>query len=199
MSDGDSWPDEPDDPPNPGDEYLHRFDPETDPETDLVPDIPDEGNASGELFRAFWGLVATINLGLLAASLGAMLLVFRGQLREGGAALLVGVAALAYAGYKYRQVQNTDYDDDAAEDTDENADEVDDGQDTEESHDDVDDAEGVDVDDAEGVDVDGAEEVDDDAGGADEVNGEETDADAEDADGRAARDESTEDRPAADD
>lgn len=119
MSDGDPWPDEPDEPENPGDKYLHRFDGEAeepDPEADLSPDIPDESNVSEGLFRAFWGLVATINLGLFAASLGLMLVVFRGQLREGGAVFLLGVAALAYAGWKYRQVQSTDYGDESEAD-----------------------------------------------------------------------------------
>jgi hypothetical protein len=121
VSDGDPWPDEPDEPTNPGEKYLHRYDgeaeaPEPDPEADLAPDIPDEGSAPEGLFRAFWGLVATINLGLFAASLGLMLVAFRGQLREGGAVFLLGVAALAYAGWKYRQVQSTDYGDDAEAD-----------------------------------------------------------------------------------
>ncbi|WP_276257537.1 DUF7322 domain-containing protein [Haloglomus litoreum] len=116
MSDGDPWPDEPDEPTNPGEKYLHRYDgegAESDPESDLAPDIPDESNVPEGLFRAFWGLVATINLGLFAASLGLMLVVFRGQVREGGAVFLLGVAALAYAGWKYREVQSTDYDDGA--------------------------------------------------------------------------------------
>jgi hypothetical protein len=130
VSDGDRWPDEPEEPPNPGEKYLDRFDadaeqrdPEPDPEADLapdVPDIPDEADVPDGLFRAFWGLVATINLGLFAASLGLMLVVFRGQLRDGGAVFLLGVAALAYAAWKYRQVQATDYD------TDDDGDEPDD-------------------------------------------------------------------------
>ncbi|WP_254822714.1 DUF7322 domain-containing protein [Haloglomus halophilum] len=121
MSDGDPWPDEPDEPTNPGKKYLDRFDPEAeapepDPEADLAPDIPDESKVPEGLFRAFWGLVATINLGLFAASLGLMLVVFRGELRNGGAVFLLGIAALAYAGWKYREVQSTDYGDDAEAD-----------------------------------------------------------------------------------
>lgn len=125
MSDGDPWPEEPDEPENPGQKYLDRFDPESegepDPESDLAPDvpeIPDDADVPEGLFRAFWGLVATINLGLFAASLGLMLVVFRGQLREGGAVFLLGVAALAYAGYRYREVRNSDFDEDADEDGD---------------------------------------------------------------------------------
>jgi hypothetical protein len=121
VSDGDPWPEEPDEPTNPGEKYLDRFDseaeaPEPDPETDLAPDIPDESNVPEGLFRAFWGLVATINLGLFAASLGLMLVVFRGEYRNGGAVFLLGIAALAYAGWKYRQVQSSDYGDEAETD-----------------------------------------------------------------------------------
>ena len=119
MSDGDPWPAEPDEPENPGQKYLDRFDPESespepDPESDLAPDIqvPDDADVPEGLFRAFWSLVATINLGLFAASLGLMLVVFRGQLREGGAVFLLGAAALAYAGYRYREVRNGDFDGD---------------------------------------------------------------------------------------
>ena len=110
MSDGDPWPDEPDEPSNPGEKYLNRYDgeaeepePEPDPESDLAPDIPDESNVPEGLFRAFWGLVATLNLGLFAAALGLMLVGFRGQWQLGGGVFLLGVAALAWAGVKYRQ------------------------------------------------------------------------------------------------
>lgn len=119
MSDGDQWPDEPDEPTNPGEKYLNRFDPEADdepePEVDLAPSVPDETDAPEGLFRAFWSLVATINLGLFAASLGLMLMGFRGDVRNGGAVFLLGVAALAYAGYKYRQVRREGFGDDEAE------------------------------------------------------------------------------------
>jgi hypothetical protein len=126
VSDGDPWPDEPDEPTNPGDKYLDRFDGESaepDPEAALAPSVPEETNAPEGLFRAFWGLVATINLGLFAASLGLMLVGFRGQVREGGAVFLLGVAALAYAGHKYREVRQTDFGD--ADDDGEPDDEVD--------------------------------------------------------------------------
>jgi hypothetical protein len=121
VSDGDQWPDEPDEPTNPGEKYLNRFDPETDaePEADLAPSIPDETDAPEGLFRAFWSLVATINLGLFAASLGLMLMGFRGDLRNGSAVFLLGVAALAYAGYKYRQVRHEGFGDDGDDGTEE--------------------------------------------------------------------------------
>lgn len=119
MSDGDPWPDEPDEPTNPGEKYLNRFDPEADdepePEADLAPSVPDETDAPEGLFRAFWSLVATINLGLFAASLGLMLMGFRGDVRNGGAVFLLGVAALAYAGYNYRQVRREGFGDDETE------------------------------------------------------------------------------------
>lgn len=99
---GDPWPEEPDEP------LVDRYDePDTepDPEPDLdelTPDVPDESEADPELFRTFWSLVATINLGLFAAALGLMLIGFRGQWQTGGAVFLLGAGALAWAYYRYR-------------------------------------------------------------------------------------------------
>jgi hypothetical protein len=114
SDEADPWPDEPDDPEegpdHPGQQFLERFE-DSDPERDLAPEPPTpEGGAPSGLVRAFWGLVATVNLGLFAASLGLMLIGFRGQLREGGAVFLLGVAALGYAGLKYRRYQDRDWD-----------------------------------------------------------------------------------------
>jgi hypothetical protein len=109
VSEGDPWPDEPDEPEHPGQKYLDRFD-ESDPEEDLVPEPPEpEGGVPDDLARAFWSLVATINLGVFAASLGLMLIGFRGELVRGGAVFLLGVASLAYAGVKYRRAKRTDF------------------------------------------------------------------------------------------
>ncbi len=78
---------------------------------DLGPDIPDarpsnEGflgpeDASDELIRAFWSLVVLIDVGLLAVTLGILVVVFQGRLYLGGGLLAVGLLALARGGYRY--------------------------------------------------------------------------------------------------
>ncbi len=94
---GDPWPEEPDDPyPDP-----------TDPESRFDLEIPDGSEASRELHRAFWGLVAVFNVGLFATALGAMLVAFRGSLLVGGSVLAVGVATLAYGVHRYRVYRRT--------------------------------------------------------------------------------------------
>lgn len=94
---GDPWPEEPDDPfAEPGE------DPGTAPEAELVPEIPDETEADAELLRTFWSLVATLNLGVFAVSLGLLLVAFRGQWAAGGGVFLLGVGALAWVWHRYR-------------------------------------------------------------------------------------------------
>lgn len=111
-------PDEPDDPY--ADEYGEVEEPF--PEyrepsmEELTANLPDESEVDGELFRAFWGLVATINLGLFALALGLMLIGFRGQLHRGGAVALLGAVTLGYAGYKYRRVRSRQRDDGSSND-----------------------------------------------------------------------------------
>lgn len=108
----DRWPDEPDEP------FTDRYgepdvepDVEEDPEEDLEfgIDIPDESDADPELFREFWSLVATINLGLFAASLGLMLVAFRGQWTTGGGVFILGAISLVYAWWKYRNRSTSDH------------------------------------------------------------------------------------------
>lgn len=86
--------------------------PEEDFEPDLGPD-PDV-DVPAELARQFWILVVVFNVALLAASVGVMLLVFEGRVRDGG--LLLSISGLAFlAGYRgYRRVRATD-DESAAE------------------------------------------------------------------------------------
>lgn len=99
---GDPWPEEPGDP-------YEKTEAEREAEPDLeelTPDVPDEGQADPELFRTFWTLVATINLGVLAVSLGLMLVGFRGRWTVGGAAFLLGVGVLAWSWYRYRAYRN---------------------------------------------------------------------------------------------
>lgn len=82
-------------------------------EPDLGPDVPDATSNGGllgpegtskELLSAFWKLVLLFNVGLLAASLGAMLLVFEGRTRLGGGLLLVGLLALVRGVDRYRRI-----------------------------------------------------------------------------------------------
>lgn len=96
-------PDEPDLGPE-----IQGIEPE---EPDLGPGTPDVSPPDGgllgpedtprELLSAFWKLVVLFNVGLLAASLGAMFLVFEGQLYIGGGLLTVGLLTLARGGYNY--------------------------------------------------------------------------------------------------
>lgn len=82
---------------------------ETDP--DLGPEIPDVNPPDGgffgpedvpeELLRAFWTLVVLFNVGLLATSLGVLVVVFQGRLYLGGGLLVAGLLALTRGSYRY--------------------------------------------------------------------------------------------------
>jgi hypothetical protein len=96
---GESGPDEPE-----------EFDPDSlGPETPEAPDVePDLEETLGsidemddELVTAFWGAAVFLNVALAAVSLGLMLLYFRGDWRNGGGALLVGVVAAVFAARYY--------------------------------------------------------------------------------------------------
>lgn len=69
---------------------------------DLEPDLEDV-EVPQELARRFWGLVATVNVGLFAAAVGLMLVGFEGDWRRGGAAFVLGVLMLGYAYHKYQR------------------------------------------------------------------------------------------------
>jgi hypothetical protein len=72
---------------------------------DPSPDVPDESDAPPELRRAFWTLVGLCNAGLLALSLGVMLVAFEGDLARGGPVAALG-ALLLLAGYRrYRRTK----------------------------------------------------------------------------------------------
>ncbi|MFB6169533.1 MAG: hypothetical protein ABEJ06_00145 [Haloarculaceae archaeon] len=96
-------PEEPDDPAeaaDPDDPIPEQY---REPSTaDLEPDLADV-EVPDELARRFWGLVATVNVGLLAAAVGLLVLVFEADWRRGGAAFVLGVLTLGYAYYKYRR------------------------------------------------------------------------------------------------
>lgn len=83
--------------------YETRFQPDED---DLTPDPPEPDKIPADLQRTFWSTVAAANVGLLATSLGAMLVGFRGQWGKGGALVIVGVAALGWTYYRFRAFKN---------------------------------------------------------------------------------------------
>lgn len=74
-------------------------------EPNLGPDIPDiappeEGflgpeDTPKDLLNTFWKLVFLFNVGILGASLGALVLFFEGNLQFGGGLLTIGLLALA--------------------------------------------------------------------------------------------------------
>lgn len=69
------------------------------------PSVPSESDAPTELKWQFWRLVVIFNLALLASSLGAMLIGFRGQLLTGGVSLLGGLVLFGVGWYRYRAVR----------------------------------------------------------------------------------------------
>ncbi|MFB6069051.1 MAG: hypothetical protein ABEJ90_03895 [Halobacterium sp.] len=81
-------------------------DEKTEAERELAPsvDVPDESAASPELRRRFWLLVVVFNLAVLAASVGAMLVAFRGAYDTGGSLLAAGVVLFAYGLFRYRTI-----------------------------------------------------------------------------------------------
>lgn len=80
--------------PEPG-----RFDVE--PEVPTAPD-PTEADVDPGVARRFWALVLVFNAALLALALGAMFVVFEGNVSLGGQLLLAGLAALGFGLYRYR-------------------------------------------------------------------------------------------------
>lgn len=97
---GDPWPEEPDEPLV---EKYRRDEEDIAPEP---PEPPEPDEIPADLRRTFWTLVAAINVGLLATSLGAMLIGFRGEWADGGTLVALGVAAFLWAGYRYRRFKN---------------------------------------------------------------------------------------------
>lgn len=88
---------------------------------DVTPDEPDLGPGASDvspsvdgffgpedapkaLLSAFWKLVLLFNVGLLAASLGAMFLVFEGRAYLGGGLLVAGLLAIARGLHRYRRI-----------------------------------------------------------------------------------------------
>jgi hypothetical protein len=97
--DDDAWPDEP-----------REFDPDSlapsvsGPETPGidVPEAPEfDGDVPDDVARAFWSAVLLANVGLFGVCVGAMFVVFRGQLRLGGFLFGVGVLSLLFTYRRY--------------------------------------------------------------------------------------------------
>lgn len=85
---------------------------EPDPEEEYAPEVPSvsipdtsDTDVPPGLLTAFWGVVVSLNVGLFAASLGLMLVHFRGQWRLGGGVFALGITTLAYGYLKYRHYQ----------------------------------------------------------------------------------------------
>lgn len=100
----DAWPDEPE-----------EFDPDS-----LGPDAPDSaptireslGDSEAlpeELFRAFWASVLLLNVALIALSVGAMLLYFRGDRATGGPLVAIGLVAAVAVFRRYWKVRRGGY------------------------------------------------------------------------------------------
>jgi hypothetical protein len=85
-------------------------DEESDAERELAPsvDVPDASDADPALRRRFWLLVVVFDVALLAVSVGAMLVAFRGDLDTGGSLAGAGVVLFAYGYYRYRDVTSED-------------------------------------------------------------------------------------------
>lgn len=65
--------------------------------------MTDDGRGEGSAIRReFWLLVGIVNAGVLGASLGVMLLALTDRTLAGAALAVAGLAALAYAGLRYR-------------------------------------------------------------------------------------------------
>ena len=82
---------------------------EPDPEGTYGPEIPSveapdtsEIEVSPALAHAFWSTVISVNVGVLAVSLGLMGVYFEGWWRLGGGAVVLGIVLLGYAAVKYR-------------------------------------------------------------------------------------------------
>ena len=85
---------------------------------DLGPDVPEvdvpeppelsETDVPDDLARSFWKLVMVFNLALFAASLGPMLIYFRGEWTNGTAVFALGVGAFVYGYRRYKRVTSDD-------------------------------------------------------------------------------------------
>ncbi|MFC4248801.1 hypothetical protein ACFOZ7_18035 [Natribaculum luteum] len=94
-------------------EDLH--DPETDsltiPKVDPVepPEVSTaETDVPSDVLQTFWALVLVLNAAILAVTLGAMLLYFRGETTVGGSLVAGGCLLFAFSVRRYRSYQTAD-------------------------------------------------------------------------------------------
>jgi len=94
-------------------------DSDADAESTAAIDIPsvstDETDVPSDVLEAFWALVLVVNAALFAVSLGALLLVFEGDVTRGSALIAAGTVLFGLAGRRYRAFR-ADSDDNAADD-----------------------------------------------------------------------------------
>lgn len=84
-----------------------EFDPDSlGPDVPSAPAAPDmaanQGNADPAVARAFWTLAVVFNVAIMALSVGAMFVIFRGNYSLGGQLVAVGTILAAYGFYRYR-------------------------------------------------------------------------------------------------
>lgn len=79
-------------------------DDEAEPTTAVdVPSVStDETDVPSDILQAFWALVLVINAALFVVSLGALLLVFEGDVTRGGTLIAAGIVLFGLAGRRYR-------------------------------------------------------------------------------------------------
>lgn len=66
-----------------------------------------ETDASEELLESFWVLVVVLNGAILALSLGALFLLFDGDVTRGGWLLAIGLVLTGFSARRYKQYQHT--------------------------------------------------------------------------------------------
>lgn len=94
----------------PGSEYEQgNFDvesPDPSPPSPSVPNVETNyADVDPRFRRRFWALVVALNVGIFAASLGLLLVAFRGRYVVGGQLVLASVVVLGYAARRYRQAK----------------------------------------------------------------------------------------------
>ena len=103
-----------DNPTEPFSEYGELDEKYREPEeSSLSPDVPEApkapeptgGDVDPVVEGAFWTLVVVFNVGLIAASVGVMLVVFQARYALGGQVTAAGVLILGYGLYRYRSTK----------------------------------------------------------------------------------------------
>jgi len=72
-------------------------------------EIPDTDDVPADLQQAFWTLVAVVDAAILAAGLGVLFLVFRGETALAGGLFVAAAGLLFYARERYRSVSAREF------------------------------------------------------------------------------------------